>query len=133
MSLSVWLVALGSAVGGVTRFLLGAAVQHRVGTTFPIGTLVINVSGSLLLGFLLRFLLAAPTVSPEVRAMLTAGFCGGYTTFSTFSADAAFLLESGQVGRATLYAVASVVLSITGCFAGMWVARAVRLMFAPMA
>jgi fluoride exporter len=125
MSLSVWLVALGSAVGGVTRFLLGAAVQHRLGTTFPVGTLAINVSGSLLLGFLLRFLLAMPAATPEVRAMLMAGFCGGYTTFSTFSLDAALLLEAGQAGRATLYAVASVVLSIAGCFGGMWVARVV--------
>jgi CrcB protein len=123
MSLSVWLVALGSAVGGVARFLLGAAVQHRLGTTFPVGTLVINVSGSLLLGFLLRFLLAMPAATPEVRAMLMAGFCGGYTTFSTFSLDAALLIEAGQAGRATLYAVASVVLSIAGCFGGMWVAR----------
>jgi CrcB protein len=123
MSLSVWLVGLGSAVGGIARFLLGAAVQHRLGTTFPIGTLVINVTGSLLLGFLLRFLLAAPTVAPEVRAMLMAGFCGGYTTFSTFSLDAALLLEAGQVGRATVYAVASVVLSIGGTFGGMAIAR----------
>src|SRR5271167_1750425 len=75
MSLSVVLVALGSAVGGVTRFLLGAAVQHRLGTTFPVGTLLINVSGSLVLGFLFRFLLATPTATPEVRAMLMAGFC----------------------------------------------------------
>jgi CrcB protein len=57
--------------------------------------------------------------------MLMAGFCGGYTTFSTFSADAALLLEAGQLGRATIYTVASVVLSIAGCFAGMWIARMV--------
>src|SRR3984957_6571042 len=118
MSLSVWLVALGSAVGGVTRFLLGAAVQHRLGTTFPVGTLVINVSGSLLLGFLLRFLLAMPAATPEVRAMLMAGFCGGYTTFSTFSLDAALLIEAGQAGRGGPYGGARVVLSIAGCFAG---------------
>jgi fluoride exporter len=119
MSLSVLLVGLGSAVGGIARFLLGAAVQHRMGATFPVGTLVINVSGSLLLGFLFRFLLATPTVSPEVRAMLMTGFVGGYTTFSTFSLDTALLLEAGQVGRATVYTVASVVLSVAGTFAGM--------------
>jgi CrcB protein len=123
MSLSVWLVGLGSAVGGIARFLLGAAVQHRLGTTFPVGTLVINVSGSLLLGFLFRFLLATPTVSPEVRAMLMTGFVGGYTTFSTFSLDTALLLEAGQVGRATVYTVASVALSVAGTFGGMAVGR----------
>jgi fluoride exporter len=125
MSLSVLLVGLGSAVGGIARFLLGAAVQHRMGATFPVGTLVINVSGSLLLGFLFRFLLATPTVSPEVRAMLMTGFVGGYTTFSTFSLDTALLLEAGQAGRATVYMVASVVLSVAGTFAGMAVGRLV--------
>jgi fluoride exporter len=125
MSLSVLLVGLGSAVGGIARFLLGAAVQHRIGTTFPVGTLVINVSGSLLLGFLFRFLLATPAVSPEVRAMLMTGFVGGYTTFSTFSLDTALLLDAGQVGRATVYTVASVVLSVAGTFAGMAVGRLV--------
>ncbi|HEV2179751.1 MAG TPA: CrcB family protein, partial [Gemmatimonadaceae bacterium] len=60
-------VALGSAIGGVARLLLGAAVQHRFGPGFPAGTLVINVTGSLLLGFLMRFAMATPAISPDMR------------------------------------------------------------------
>ena len=89
-----WYVALGSAVGGVARFALATIVQQRVGPDFPAGTLVVNVSGSLLLGFLLRYSLGTVAISPEVRALLTTGFCGGYTTFSTFS------YETFTLGRA---------------------------------
>ena len=80
-----WAIAVGAAAGGVSRFYLGAAIQQRLGTDFPWGTLAINITGSLLLGFLLRYALATPAISLELRAMLTVGFCGGYTTFSSYS------------------------------------------------
>ena len=67
----IWYVALGSAVGGVARFLLAAFVQQRVGPNFPTGTLVVNISGSLLLGFLWRYALGTDVITPEVRALLT--------------------------------------------------------------
>ena len=121
----VWYVALGSAVGGVCRFALATAVQSRVGTPFPWGTLVINVTGSLVLGFILRYALQTSVVSPEVRALLTTGFCGGYTTFSTFSYEAATLLEEGGYQRATLYVLASVLLSLAAVFLGFAAADAV--------
>jgi CrcB protein len=107
-----WAVALGAGVGGVSRYLLASAIQQRAGTTFPWGTLVVNVSGSLLLGFLLRYALATPSFSAEMRALLTTGFCGGYTTFSTYSYETAALLEDGQYSRAGLYAAASVLLAL---------------------
>ena len=66
-------IALGSAVGGVTRFLLGTFVQARFGAAFPVGTLLVNVSGALLLGFLFTFAIAAPSVSPEMRAPFARG------------------------------------------------------------
>jgi len=86
-------VAAGSAIGGVARYLLSLAIQQRATTPFPVGTLVINVTGSLLLGFLLRYATASSTMSPEARALLTTGFCGGYTTFSTFSYETVALFE----------------------------------------
>lgn len=119
----VWYVAFGSAVGGVARFLLGTLIQQRTTGTFPIGTLVVNVTGSLLLGFILRYALGTSAVSPEVRALLTTGFCGGYTTFSTFSYEAIALLEEGQHGRAGLYMALSLVLSLAACLAGVIIAR----------
>jgi len=118
-----WAVAFGAALGGVARYYLASAIQQRVGPTFPWGTLVINVSGSLLLGVLMRYALATPSVSAELRAFLTTGFCGGYTTFSTYSYETATLLEDGQYGRAGTYALASVVLALVATFAGFVLAR----------
>ena len=115
-------VALGSAVGGVARVVLGNAVQARAGSAFPIGTFVVNVSGSLLLGFLMRYTLATPSISPEMRAMLTTGLCGGYTTFSTFSYETLTLIEAGDYRRASLYALSSVVLAVVATLVGVFIA-----------
>jgi len=123
-----WYVALGSAVGGVARFLLAAFVQQRAGPNFPTGTLIVNVSGSLLLGFLWRYALGTDAISPEVRALLTTGFCGGYTTFSTFTYETMLLLEEGQSVRAGTYVILSVLLSLIGCWLGIVGARALLTM-----
>jgi len=119
----IGLVGLGSALGGVARLLLSGAVQQRAGTTFPVGTLLINVGGSLLLGFLIRYGIATPTISTDVRVMLTTGFCGGLTTFSAFSYEAIALVEEGDHRRAALYVVTSVVVSLLGVYAGIVGAR----------
>lgn len=119
----IWFVALGSALGGVSRFLLSTFLQQKAGTGFPIGTLVVNVSGSILLGFLLRYALSTTTISPEVRGLLTTGFCGGYTTFSTFTYETMALLEDGETGRATAYVLSSVLVSLIGVYLGITAAR----------
>jgi CrcB protein len=119
----VWFIALGSAAGGALRFLLGTLIQQRVGGTFPMGTLLINISGSLLLGFLLRYALATPAISPELRGLLTSGFCGGYTTFSTFSLETVSMVEEGDYRRAAIYVLASVILSLIGAYLGIVLAR----------
>jgi len=119
----IWYIALGGAVGSVARFVFGALIQRWSGAPFPVGTLLINVTGSFVFGFVMRYALATSTVTPEVRALLTTGFCGGYTTFSTFSYESIALLDSGQYGRAGLYVVLSVVLSLLGTVAGLASAR----------
>lgn len=116
-------VALGSAVGGVARLLLGTMIQQRAGTAFPVGTLIINISGSLLLGFLMRYTLGTSAVSPEVRGLLTTGVCGGYTTFSTFTYETMALLEEGEMVRAGWYVGLSVVVSLVGVYLGSAAAR----------
>jgi CrcB protein len=118
-----WAIAVGAAAGGVSRFYLTMAVQQRLGATFPWGTLLINITGSLLLGFLIRYALATPELSVEVRAMLTTGFCGGYTTFSSYSYETAVLIEEGQLSRAALYSISSVVLALIATFCGFLLAR----------
>lgn len=85
--------------------------------------MLINVSGSFLLAFLLRYALERPGISPEVRGLLTTGFCGGYTTFSTFSYESAKLMEDGQYRTAILYIVLSVGASLVGAILGFVLAR----------
>ena len=118
----LWYVALGSAVGGVMRVLVGSAIQERFTGAYPMGTFIVNLTGSLILGFLMRYALATPTVSAEMRALLTTGFCGGYTTFSTFSYETLMLIEAGDYRRASLYAVLSVILSVAGAMLGVFAA-----------
>ncbi|HWA57772.1 MAG TPA: fluoride efflux transporter CrcB [Gemmatimonadales bacterium] len=116
-------IAFGSAAGGVLRYLLGGAIQRAAGGTFPLGTLLINITGSFLLGLLYRYSADSAAITPEVRAMLTIGLCGGYTTFSSFSYESIRLLEDGQVGRALLYVGLSVVLCLAATALGIMSGR----------
>jgi CrcB protein len=121
----LWYIAAGSALGGVGRYLLGGLVQRLLSGTFPAGTLVVNLTGSFLLGLFLRYALDTPTLTPELRAFLTIGFCGGYTTFSTFSYETMLLLEDGEWTRAGLYAGLSVLLALTATALGFLAARGI--------
>ena len=123
-------VALGSATGGVARWSVGNWVQ-RLGhglppAVFPIGTLVVNSTGSFILG-LLAVLIARPGAGERAdvaRLLLGVGFCGGYTTFSTFSLDTIALLETRGGLIATVNVVASVFAGLIGVAAGMLIGRA---------
>jgi CrcB protein len=119
----LWYIALGSAIGGVTRYLVGGAVQRLTPGLFPLGTLVINVTGSFLLGAILRYAVDTPTLTPELRGFLSIGLCGGYTTFSTFSYETVALMEDGSWGRAAAYVTLSVTLSVAATFIGLAAAR----------
>ena len=123
-----WAVASGAAMGGLARYYLAGIIQQHAGPDFPVGTLVINITGSFILGFIMRYALQSGAVSPEMRALLTTGFCGGYTTFSTFSYETALLLEDGAYGRAALYVGASVLISLLGTILGFVAAQRVFLL-----
>lgn len=116
-------VAVGGAAGSVARYLTMGAIGHWLGTSFPFGTLAVNVLGSLIMGVLVEASALAWSPSPELRALLTVGVLGGFTTFSTFSLDAAVLIERQQQGLAAVYAVVSVAASVAALFAGMAVVR----------
>ncbi len=121
----VWLVVLvGGGIGALARYWLGGWIQNAAGADFPWGTLAINVSGSLLLA-LLYALLEGSRARPEWRAFLGIGFCGGYTTFSTFSYEAFRLLQDGQWRRAAAYMLGSLVLALAGTFAGFYLGETV--------
>jgi len=114
-----WSVAVGAAIGGVSRYYLTSLIQQRSGFDFPIGTLFINITGSFLLGFLIGYTLRSTAMSTEMRALLTTGFCGGYTTFSAFSLETMLMLNDGKYGRAAGYVALSVGLAIAATFLGV--------------
>jgi len=116
------LIALGGAVGSLLRYLVGGAVQRMSDSGFPVGTMVVNVSGCFIIGVLVRQFLNMQ-LSPELRALLIVGFCGGFTTFSTFSAETLGLIEGGEYGRAAGYVVLSVTLCLAATLAGMTTMR----------
>ncbi len=116
-------VAIGSAIGGVSRYLVGSWLQRF--SAFPWGTLAVNVAGSFLLGLVVRQLML-PGGRPELRALIVVGFCGGFTTFSAFSYDAMAMLRDGHWARAAGYIGASVLLSIGAVLAGWSVAGGYR-------
>lgn len=123
----IWYVALGGAAGSALRFVVSGAIQRATVTGFPSGTLVVNITGSLLLGLLMSYALSGGTLPPATRALLTTGFCGGYTTFSTFSYETVALLQEGDWRRAGLSAALSLVVSFLavwiGLGAGAWLAE----------
>jgi fluoride exporter len=116
-------VFIGAGLGGVLRHLINILSVRLLGVAFPFGTFFINVTGSLLMGLVIGYFAFFGSAPQSVRLFIATGVLGGYTTFSTFSLDAGLLIESGQLGAATLYVAGSVVLSILGFFAGLWLMR----------
>ncbi len=116
-------VAAGGAVGAVGRYLIAAQALRLLGPNFPWGTLTVNVLGSFAMGVIVELSALRMSLSPPSRAFLVVGLLGGFTTFSAFSLDVSVLLERNEVGRAALYALMSVVLSVGALFAGLAVTR----------
>lgn len=117
-------VAAGGSLGSVARYLVGIGFGRLLGPKFPWGTLFINISGSLLMGLFAGLFAIRWDLPQAVRIFLTVGVCGGYTTFSTFSLDAFYLIERGEAVAAGAYMLASVVLSVAALIAAMQIVRA---------
>ncbi len=116
-------VAAGGALGSAARHLVNVAAGRLLGPEFPWGTLAVNVAGSFVMGLLIALMALKMQVSQEVRAFLTTGVLGGFTTFSAFSLDFALLVERREAGLAALYVIASVGLSLAAIFAGLKLGR----------
>jgi len=116
------LIALGGAAGSVLRYLIGGRAQHFAPHGFPLGTLFVNVVGCFLVGMLVRQFMNIQTHN-YLRALLVVGFCGGFTTFSTFSMETVGLIEGGEYPRAIGYIGLSIALCLTATFTGMTVMR----------
>ena len=116
-------VAAGGSLGSVARYLVAIGFGKLLGPKFPWGTLVINVTGSLLIGIFVGLFAVRWSLPQAVRIFLVVGICGGYTTFSTFSLDSFYLIERGEVAAAAAYMIASVVLSVGAVIAGIQIVR----------
>lgn len=126
MQAYLW-IAIGSALGGMARFWLSGVSARLFGEALPWGTLLVNVTGSLIIGFFATF--SGPggrlVVDPATRLFVMVGLCGGYTTFSAFSLQSLTLLQEGEWGLAGLYIGASVVL----CVLSVWIGHVLAAQF----
>lgn len=117
-------VALGGCVGSVCRYLSSHFLAMWLGTTFPYGTLFVNVSGSLWLGFIGTLALnKAGIFDPNTRLLLTTGFAGGFTTFSSLAYETAQLYKGGTLDLALVNMAGNVILGMAGLIAGIYLAR----------
>jgi fluoride exporter len=116
-------VAVGGSIGSVARYLVAMGSSRLFGASFPWGVLIINVTGSFLIGAFVGLFATRWDLPQALRIFLTVGICGGYTTFSTFSLDSYYLMERGELGAALIYMVASVCLSIGALMGGLFLAR----------
>jgi CrcB protein len=111
-------ISLGGILGCNTRYLVGMWAAQRFGTTFPYGTFIINVSGSLFLGFFMAFLRDRDFIHPNYRLFFATGFAGGYTTFSTFMYESLRLMQDGSVLLGLLNMFGSLMVGLLGVFVG---------------
>ncbi|WP_152391757.1 fluoride efflux transporter CrcB [Paenibacillus guangzhouensis] len=113
----LWIIGVGGVLGSISRFMLGTWVTSRTSSSYPFGTFVINVSGSFILGCLAAFH-GQHEISEMLYAFFGIGFCGAYTTFSTFGVETIRLLERKRTAQAIIYVISSVVISIVVAGAG---------------
>jgi CrcB protein len=117
------IVFLGGGLGAALRHGVNLAAARLLGSAFPYATMIENVSGSLAMGLLAGYFAFRGGIPQHWQLFLTTGILGGYTTFSTYSLDAALLYERGALGLAALYVLGSVVAAIGGLFAGLAIVR----------
>lgn len=122
--MTVFWVALGGAIGSAARYTVNVWSGRILGAAFPWHTLVVNIAGCFIMGVLVELMALKLNVSNDVRAFLTTGILGGFTTFSAFSLDFALLVERKTYGLAGAYAAGSVVVSLIAVFAGLYLVRA---------
>ncbi len=116
---SIFFVGIGGAIGSVMRYLLGVVSTHYFKGTFPIATFITNFLGCLIIGLLIGYFGKNNEINPQLKLLLITGFCGGFTTFSTFAAENVQLLENGNYGLLYANVAGSVVLGIGGVILGM--------------
>lgn len=123
---SIWpfvAVSLGGILGANSRYLVSLYIAERLGGAFPYGTMMINVTGSLVMGFFLTLVTERVPVDPVWRLFFATGFLGAYTTFSSYAFEASVLIRDGFYGLAFVYLFGSVLAGMIGVFAGIIAAQ----------
>lgn len=120
---TIMLVGFGGFIGSVARFLVSKYFQENYATVFPWGTFAVNILGSLLIGVIYGLSEKNEILSPEIRLFLAVGFCGGFTTFSTFSNDAFILIRQQEWFRFALYTSLSFFLGLIAIYAGRFITK----------
>ncbi len=118
------LIALGGGLGSVARYWVGSTIGSRMGVRFPYGTLVVNITACLVIGFLLTYLGRLGDLNPAWRYLIAVGFIGAYSTFSTYEWETLSTLRSGAFALASVYAVGSLVLGLAATWCGAALAEA---------
>ena len=116
-------IGLGAVVGANARYLVSQLMADRFGTAFPYGTMLVNITGSLVIGFLLTLLAEQFLVSPYWRLLLVVGFLGSYTTFSSYTYEAIGLIERGEWSPMLVYVLGSNIAGLVACYGGIVLAR----------
>jgi CrcB protein len=119
------MVGIGGCLGSILRFWLGSYIGSKMGTRFPYGTFVINITGSFLIGLVFAVLTARTFWSPNWRYLIPIGFIGGYTTFSSFEYETLRSIQDGQIGLGLLYVALSVVVGFVAVWGGVIAGRAI--------
>jgi CrcB protein len=119
------LIAAGGALGAVARFLVDSFVAETLGTTYPMGTLLVNVSGSFVLGLLFALAIERDVLPADIRGPVFVGFLGAYTTFSTLTLESWRLMESGAIGLGLGYLLGSCALGVLAVVGGLALGRAI--------
>jgi CrcB protein len=116
------LVFLGGGLGSVLRYGFGKYL-NALTVTFPLGTITVNILGSLLIGLLIGIIVKTDTLSQNILLFLSVGICGGFTTFSAFAYENYEFLKNGELFNFALFSFGSLILGIIAVFIGLWLAR----------
>jgi CrcB protein len=119
------LIALGAVLGANARYLVGLWAGERFGAGFPYGTLIVNITGSFLLGFLVATATGRLNISQEVRLLLGVGFLGAFTTFSSFAVETLTLVQNGNLWKALLNVFTNNLVGLVSALLGLYLARLV--------
>lgn len=122
--MKILLIGVGGFLGALSRYYVSKGSMMILGNRIPFGTLVVNVVGSFILGFIFTLSVEKLAISENMRFLIATGFLGAFTTFSTFSVESLYLIEDGAYMSATAFIAGNVILSLAAAFIGIYLARA---------